>query len=117
MAGLEAKAMAVLSFDGVEDALLLKRHLARSPKVPMGEGGSLGGTAEVAVAWGAGDARGRHIFEFVFFLVLLEESLLQIVEVYSDMIAVQIDDVYRTLVSVDIFTVIVRQKSLGDVVD
>ena len=61
---------------------------------------------------GAGDTRGRHIFKFVYFLVLLEESLLRSIEVYIDMIAVQLDDVYRTLVSVDILTVIVRQKSL-----
>ena len=47
----------------------------------------------MAVAWGAGDARGRHFFEFIFFLILLEESLLQSVEVYSNMIALQLDDV------------------------
>ena len=33
------------------------------------------------------------------------------------MIAVQLNDVYQTLVGVDILTIIVRQESLGDVVD
>ena len=33
------------------------------------------------------------------------------------MITVQLDDIYQTLVSVDILTIIVRQESLGDVVD
>ena len=66
---------------------------------------------------GTGDACSRHIFEFVSLLVLLEESLLQSVEVYRDMITVQLDDVYRTLMSGDILTVIVRQESFGDVVD
>ena len=66
---------------------------------------------------GEGDARGKHLFEFVSFLVLLEESLLRSVEVYSDMIAVQLDEVFLTLVSVDILTIIVRQESLGDVMD
>ena len=61
--------------------------------------------------------RSRHLFEFVFFLVLLEKSLLPSVEVYSDMIAVQLNDVYQTLVSVDTLTIIVRQESLGDFVD
>ena len=66
---------------------------------------------------GAGDARGRHLFEFISFLILLEESLLQSVEVYSDMIALQLDDVYRTLVSVDTLTIIVCQESFRDVLD
>ena len=61
---------------------------------------------------GAGDTRGRHLFEFIPFPVLLGESLLQSVEVYRDMIAVQLHDVYRTLDGVDILTVIVRQESL-----
>ena len=64
---------------------------------------------------GAGDARGMHLFEFVFFLILLEESLLRSVEVYSDMIAVQFDDVDQTLMSVDVFSIIVGQQSIGDV--
>ena len=51
------------------------------------------------------------------FLVLLIESLLRSVEVYSDMITVQLDDVYQALVCVDILTIIIRQESLGDVVD
>ena len=50
-------------------------------------------------------------------MVLLMESLLRSVEVYSDMIAVQLNDVYQTLVSVDTLTIIVRQESLGDFVD
>ena len=36
---------------------------------------------------------------------------------YSNMIAVQLDDLYQTLVSVDILMIIVHQESLGDVVD
>ena len=75
---------------------------------------------------GEGEARSRHLFEFVSFLLLLEESLLRSVEVYSNMITVQLDDVYRTLVSADIltiivsaeiFTIIVGQEYLGDVVN
>ena len=66
---------------------------------------------------GAGDTRGRHLFEIIPFLVFLEKSLLRSVKVYSDMIAVQLDDVYQTLVSVDILTIIVRQESLKDVMD
>ena len=48
-------------------------------------------------------------------MVILEESLLRSVEVYSNMISVQLDYVYRTLVGVDVFTVILRQESLRDV--
>ena len=66
---------------------------------------------------GSGDACGRHLFEFISFLVLLEESLLQSVEVYIEMIAVQLDDFYQTLVIVDILKVIVHQEYLGDVLD
>ena len=66
---------------------------------------------------GAGDTCSRHLFEFIYFLVLLEESLIQSVEVYSEMIAVQLDDVNIALVSVDDWTVIVRQESFGYVVD
>ena len=66
---------------------------------------------------GLGDARGRHIFEFVFFLILPEESLHRSVEMYSNVISVQLDDVDRTLMSVDVFSVIVGQESLRDVVD
>ena len=66
---------------------------------------------------GGGCARGRHLFDFISFLVLLEESLLQSVEVYSEMISVQIDDVNRALVGSDVLTVIVRQESFGEVVD
>ena len=36
---------------------------------------------------------------------------------YSNMIHVQLNEVYQTLVSVDILTIIVRQESFGDVVD
>ena len=49
---------------------------------------------------------------FISFLVILGESLLRSVEVYSDMIAVQLDDVNRSLVGGDVLTVIVRQESL-----
>ena len=49
-------------------------------------------------------------------MVILEESLLRSVEVYSDMIAVQLDDFYQTLVSVDILTIIISQESFKDVV-
>ena len=66
---------------------------------------------------GAGDTRVRHLFEFIHFLVFLEESLLQSNEVYIKMVAVQLDDVNRALVSSDVVTVIVRQESFGDVVD
>ena len=71
----------------------------------------------VVCSLGAGDAHGRHLFEFVSFMVLLEKSLLRSVEVYRDMISVQLDDVYQTLVSVDILTVILRQESFRDVMD
>ena len=36
---------------------------------------------------------------------------------FSHMITVQLDDVYRTLMSIDILMIIVGQESLGDVVD
>ena len=36
---------------------------------------------------------------------------------YSDMIAVQLDNVNRTLVRVDILSIIIGRESLGDVVD
>ena len=36
---------------------------------------------------------------------------------YSDMIAVQLDDANQTLMSVDIFSIIVGQESLIDLVD
>ena len=70
----------------------------------------------MSVDWG----RVTHalgILSSSYFPLLLEESLLRIVEVYSDMLAVQLDDVYQTLLSVDIFTIIVHQELLGDVVD
>ena len=54
---------------------------------------------------------------FISFLVILGESLLQSVEVYSDMIAVQLDDVNRSLVRGDVLTFIVRQESFGDFMD
>ena len=66
---------------------------------------------------GAGDVRGRHLFELIYSLVLLEESLLRSVEVYSKMIPVQLNEVYQTLVSGDVLTAIVRQESFRDVVD
>ena len=66
---------------------------------------------------GADDARSRHLFDFVFFLILFEESLLRSADMYSIMIAVQLDDVYQKLVSVYISTIIVVQESLKDVVD
>ena len=48
-------------------------------------------------------------------MVLLMESLLRSVEVYSDMIAVQLNDVYQRLVNLDILKVVVHQELLGDV--
>ena len=66
---------------------------------------------------GSGDVCGRHIFEFVFFLILLEESLLRSFEMYSNVIAVKFDDVDRKLMSVNVFYIIVGKESLGDVVD
>ena len=50
-------------------------------------------------------------------MVLLMESLLRSVEVYSDMIAVQLNDVYQRLVNLDILKVVVHQELLGDVGD
>ena len=64
---------------------------------------------------GSGDACGRHLFEFIYFLVLLEESLLQSVEVYIEMISVQIDDVNRALVRSDVMTFTLHQESFGEV--
>ena len=50
-------------------------------------------------------------------MVFIEESILTSIEVYIKMVAVQIDDVNRSLVSGDILTIIISQESLGDVVD
>ena len=60
---------------------------------------------------------GGHIFKFIPFMVFHKESLLRSVEVYSEMVAVQLDDVDRALVSSDVLTVIIRQESFEDVVD
>ena len=66
---------------------------------------------------GSGDARSRHLFGFIPFLAFHEESLIRNDEVYSDMVAVQLDDINRALVGGDVVTVIVRQESFGYVVD
>ena len=60
---------------------------------------------------GAGDACAGHFFDFVLVLVLLEESLLGSIKMYRDMIAIQFDDIYRTLMRIYVFFVIVRQES------
>ena len=52
-----------------------------------------------------------------FFLILLEESLLLSVEMYSNMIAVRFKYIYQTLIGVDVFSIIVCQESLVNVVD
>ena len=64
----------------------------------------------------AGDARGRDLFEFIPFLVFLEESPFLSVELYSEMVVVQLDDLNRALVIGDVLKVIVGQESFGDVV-
>ena len=76
MAGIVAITIVVLSCNAVADALLSKKRRVRYPKFSEVAGEAIGGTDEVSVALGAGDARGRHLFEFVSFLVLLGESLL-----------------------------------------
>ena len=65
---------------------------------------------------GAGNAGPGHFFKLVFFLVLFKEYLLWSVDMYSKMIAVQFDDVDQALVSVDVFSIIVRQKCFLNVV-
>ena len=67
VAGLVATSIVVLSRESAAAALSSKRRWVRSPKVSEAAGGSFGGTDEVSVAWGVGDARGRHLFEFIFF--------------------------------------------------
>ena len=74
-AGLAATAMVVFMIDAAVASLLLKRRRDRSPKI-LGGRLSMRGDSRVGCCLGAGDARSRHIFEFVFFLILIEESLL-----------------------------------------
>ena len=52
VAGLAATAIVVLLFDAATSALSSKRRRVRSPKVSEAEGGAIGGTDEVSVAWG-----------------------------------------------------------------
>ena len=71
----------------------------------------------MAVSWGRVTRAVGISSSSYFFLILLDESLLRINEIYSDVIAVQFDDVNRTLISVDVFSFFLGQESLGDVVD
>ena len=117
MAGLVATSILVLSCDAVAAALFPKKRWARSLKVSEAVDGSFGGTDHVSVAWGRVTRAVGISTKFISFLVLLEDSLLWSIEVYSKIIAVQLDDVNRALISGDILTVIVRQESFGDVLD
>ena len=76
MAGLVSTSIAVLLCDAAAAALSSKRFRVRSPEVSEAAGGAFGGTDELYVAWRR-VTRGRHLFEFIHFLVFLEESLLR----------------------------------------
>ena len=66
---------------------------------------------------GTGDAHGRHLLNLIPFLVFFKEVLFRSGYVYSEMVAVQLDEVYRALVGSDVLKFVIGEESFRDVVD
>ena len=60
---------------------------------------------------GESNAGPGHFLKLVLFLVLLEEYLLWSIDMHGKMIAVQLDDVNRAQMGVDLFSIIVCQNT------